>query len=180
MNHLMSFDELNEHDLTVIQQQIMAKQSEFLKQRVEQLENQNQKILTEFEIMKIEQKRGLEVAVNSMRVKEGRFEYINAGDFGRYFSVSIGAVFVGRLLRVVGLAQPNKGQTIPYRNHVPKYAVTNAASNYTSVSWHYVNCLKKIDEWLQENGYYEEFYSLQNEKEMERFINNLYEMKIGA
>lgn len=180
MNQLMSFDEFNEHDLAVIQQQIMAKQNEFLKQRVEQLENQNQKIITEFEIMKIDQKKNLEVAVNSLRVKEGRFEFINAGDFGRYFSVSIGAVFVGRLFRIVGLAQPNKGSTIPYRKHIPKYAKTNAASNYTSVSWHYVNCLKFIDEWLQENGYYEEFYSIQSEKEMEKFINQLHEIKIGA
>lgn len=133
-------------------------------------------------VNKIEEnsEKKLEVAVNSMRVKEPKYGFVNQGDFGRFFTISIGSKTMGKLLRIVGLAMKAKNQTTPYRELIPKYAMTEAYENYTAVKWNYEKCLEFVDRWLKENDYFETFYSIGSTQDMEKFITNLYEKCRGG
>ncbi len=124
--------------------------------------------------------RAKDMAASSQTAKAVRYGWVNQGDFGRFFEKSIGAKTMGKLLKAVGLAMKSKGSTTPYRHNIPKYAMTtvnrnSAGYDFTAVQWNYENCMEYINEWLQEHGYYEAFYSVRSTKEMGIFINNLYE-----
>jgi hypothetical protein len=180
MNQLMNIENLSTEELRVLQDKIVAQQVTRLQQQLEAVTNRLAEHEQKFELVEQRQDKVVEVAVNGLRVKQGHFEYVSQGDFGRYFSVSIGSQFIGKLLKVVGLAQKGKKLTTPYREHIPRYAKTNAATNYTANVWHYQNCMEYIDKWLKENGLYEHFYSIQDEREMAKFINDLFESRVSA
>jgi MFS superfamily sulfate permease-like transporter len=131
----------------------------------------------ESEIINIKdtQSKTIELAANSLRVKQPKLDYVNQGDFGRFFDISIGGKTVGKLLKVVGLAQKSRSYTTPYREHIPKYAVVQAHENYSSFKWNYTACMKYIDEWLKENDLYETFYAMETTHKLEQFINSLYD-----
>lgn len=120
------------------------------------------------------QQKTLEVAINSMRVKQTKYEYIILTDFGYNFAPSLGAKTMGNLMRLVGLAQESKEKTVPYRRYVPDYCKSGVVADFTQFYWHYTKCLKHIDKWLKNNNLYERFYSFKDEAQLEKFINNLY------
>jgi hypothetical protein len=134
--------------------------------------------------MKEDGEKKLKVAENSLRQKiyDG---YLNLGNFGRQFKVSIGAETMGNFLRIVGLAQMSKGTTIAYRRYIPKYAkithgsriTVNGIASWDSTVWHYTNCMDFIDNWLIENELYDIFYSMPTEKEMHIFINEQFKIR---
>ena len=117
--------------------------------------------------------RAKEIAIGSMRVNSPKSNYVKQGDFGRFFSVSIGSRTIGKLFKIVGLSQ-KKGRTIPYRQMIPKYAKCVAHKEYTEYVWHFENCMKLIDDWLRTHNLYDDFYIIETEKDMENFINNLF------
>jgi hypothetical protein len=135
---------------------------------------------TDLELNRIKEdtEKKLEVAVNSLR-QEIFDGYLNQGDFGRQFIVSISSIRIGKLFRIVGLAQISKGQTTAYRQYVPKYAKViterNGDISYSKTTWHYTNCMEFIDLWLKENNLFEKFYSISTEKEMEKFIDKQFD-----
>lgn len=182
MNSLMSFPEddflekMTPEQMQYFQNKLLAKQASIFQQKLEILQDEIKSNKTELEILKLEQQKTTEVAVNNLRLKHGRFDYVNQGDFGRFFSVSLSSVSVGKLLKIVGLAQPSrKGGTVPYRQYVGKYALTIANGTYTVTQWHYENCMDRIDNWLKEESCYEKFYSIQDEKKLKEFVDELYE-----
>lgn len=138
-------------------QQLMSVELKDLKEENEKLQQDQQKVI--------------EVATASMTLKQPKFEYVNQNYFGRCFGVSIGAKTIGKLFKTVGLAQKQIGTTTPYRQYIPRYAVTQAFDNYTDVKWQYENCVEFINNWLKENSLFEKFYSITTEREMENFIN---------
>jgi hypothetical protein len=140
-----------------------------------QMQEQMKAIANKMERLEEKQDRVLDVAVNSVRVKQAQYEYVNQKKFGAMFTVSIGAKMVGRLFKAIGLAQAKTSETMPYRHFIPKYAKPMANENYTAWLWHYENCLNYLDKWLSEKGLYEQFYSVQNERDMEALINQLYD-----
>lgn len=119
----------------------------------------------------------MEVALNSLRRKEYD-NYVNQGDLGRSFSVSIGSQMIGRLLKIIGLAQKGKGKTTPYRENIPKYGKVIIADNgkYSKIIWHFDNFITYLDNWLKEKELYEVFYAVPTEKDMKKFINELYDI----
>lgn len=140
-----------------------------------QMQEQMKAIANKMERLEEKQDRILDVAVNSVRVKQAQYEYVSQKKFGAMFTISIGAKMVGRLFKAIGLAQAKTSETIPYRHFVPKYAKSMANENYTAWIWHYENCLNYLDKWLSEKGFYEQFYSIHNEGKMEEFINKLHD-----
>jgi hypothetical protein len=178
MSDLINFpiDDLTPEQMQFIQNKLLAKQTYDLFNKLENMQNEFKSLKTDYEILKQTQQNTIEVAANSLRVKQGRFEFINQGDFGRFFSVSLSSVSVGKLLKIVGLAQPSRrGGTVPYRSVVGKYAQVTANGTYSVTQWHYENCMDKIDNWLKDNEYFEQFYSIQDEKELKEFVDELYE-----
>lgn len=166
----MTFEQLNVYSTTAINLQL--RHLNYTLNLVKEKQNKQQ---LEIEILKDENRKTKEVAVNSMRVEQNRYEYYNQGDFGRLFSVSLGAQTVGQLLKAVGLAMRAKGPTTPYRKYVDKYAKIDATTKYPVVRWHYENCVEFIDQWLKERNLYEKFYAIESEKARQQLINDLYE-----
>lgn len=116
-----------------------------------------------------------EIAISSNRVKTSYNNYMSQGDFGKQFRVVISSVRVGRLLRVVGIALVSKSKTEPYSNLIPRYAKnTIVDGRHPHFLWNFGECLKKIDKWLKDNDYYNDFNIIETEGDMEIFIDNLY------
>jgi len=134
----------------------------------------------DFERMKEDNDKTLEVAINGIRVQSTKYGYINQGGFGRCFGISIGAVTVGKFFRVVGLAQKSKKATLPMRFALMEdYVIIKPNEKYSAYYWNYEKCIDYIDKWLKNNELYEYFYAIENEKEMKYFIDNLYERYVG-
>lgn len=176
MNEIIPFniDDFTPEQIQYLQNKLMVRQADFIQKRVEYLEEAIKAQRTDIEVVKADQQKTIEVAANSLRVQQGRYEFINQGDFGRFFTVSISSVDVGKLLKVVGLAMPSKGPTTPFREFMGKYAQVTANAKYSVTQWHYERCMERIDKWLKENGFYEKFYSVQSEKEMKVLIEEIY------
>lgn len=77
---------------------------------------------------------------------------------------------MGKLFKAIGLAKNSKGNTEPYRQYVPRYAITEIVKGYPVFRWHHENCVIFLENWLKKNELLEEFYSISTEKEMKIFI----------
>lgn len=177
MNQLINIENLSIEQLRDYEVEIQKRKLELISKQMEMIKADTELKFKETQdsinLISEKSEKQMEVAVNSMRVKQMQYEYINLQSFGANFSVSIGSKTLGKLLRIVGIAM-KKPTTAPYRENVPKYAKPSANEKYSTFIWHYENCLQKIDSWLMENGHYEDFYSISSEKELEKFINYLY------
>ena len=184
-NQLMKidFNSLSVEEIGYLQDKLMTARvkniEDSLKRlsEIQSIEIEERKIETQRLDEEIEKTKGMAEA--HLRAKQIKYGWVNQGDFGRFFEQSIGSKTMGKLLKVVGLAQKNKNLTTPYRQFIPKYAMTSIQNNpsgydFTKVSWHFENCIEFINDWLKQNGYYESFYSTKSTKEMENFISQLY------
>lgn len=175
---LMSVEGMSMEELDVLQQQIMIKKVNSVVERLERMESNYIKAETKNQIKFGELENKIEdtvsIAVSSNRVRQPRYDYVNQTSFGSLFNVSISNTRVGKLLKVVGIAQPSKRKTMPYREFIPKLAKTRAGENFTTYEWHFTNCLGKIDSWLKDRDLYTEFYSIEHEKDMEVYIDRLF------
>lgn len=147
--------------------------------RIQNLEKTIKFMADKVEKIEEKQERGLEVAVNSMRVKEPKYGYVSQGDFGRFFDVPMSSVRVGKLFKVVGLAKKHSGTTIPYFELIPKYAQITTRENFSETKWNYSECVKKVDSWLTKNDLFESFYSCKTKAEREKFIDSIFEKFIN-
>lgn len=173
-NKLINLNNCSEEELQIIQEQAMVLRMKKYEAKLEYVMSELSKTKEEIAIMNEANERTMEAAVNSIRVNQPLVDYVGQKDFGNLFTVSIGSKTVGKLFKIVGLAQKTKGRTTPYRDLIGKYAKVVATTNYSDFKWHYENCLNKIDMWLAENNKRQEFYSKKNEHELEQFINELY------
>ena len=167
MNSLTIIETLSPDELQILQEKITEKRLMMIQEALKAVSGKLEKL-------EEKQDRTLEVAINSVRVKQSQYDYINQKEFGNCFTISIGSKTVGKLLKAVGLAQSSLSKTTPYRHFIPKYAKVMANQDFSAYVWHYENCLNFIDKWLSEKGHYEKFYSIETEKELEIFIDELY------
>lgn len=122
----------------------------------------------------------MDVAVNSVRLtgRNNMGQYVKQTDLGKKYVVNISSVSMGTLLRLCGIAWKNRKTTTPKMQDGDKYCiidpVTDKCGNIReSYSWHRQNCMDAIDDWLKDNDYYEEFYSISNQNEMKEYIKTL-------
>lgn len=121
----------------------------------------------------------VDVAVNSLKVNTRNRDnkYIRQTDLGKRYRVNISSVSVGTLLRLCGLAWQNRTNTTPKMEFESKYYIISPeqSSGYDKIAyvWHEKNCMDRIDDWLKDNDYYEEFYSIDTSKEMKEYIKLL-------
>lgn len=197
MNNQLAFDlsqleGMSSEQLEVITMSAIQLNVKKILSRVEKIEDDVLKSKTESRLMiedvkeKIEgveerTKRTLEVATNSMRVREPREGWVNLTTMGRYFAVSISSRRMGKLLRVIGLAQKNSSTTVPYRQFIgaEKLARVDVFEQGASYKWNFKRVVNHLNLWLEKRGLFEEFYSNASEADMDRFIDDLYYRHIG-
>ena len=172
-NSLVNLKNMNPIQYKMLKEEMYKMDMDNLTFQLETFNNQLKQLAEKVSISEEENKKTLDVAINSMRVKQSQDGYMTQKIFGTQFTISIGSRTVGKLFKVVGLAQ-HLAETTPYRQFIPKYAKSMANEKYSSFIWHYENCLNFVDKWLAENSYYETFYSKHTEKELTEFINDLY------
>ena len=168
MNELAIIDTMDPEQLQILHDRITEK-------RFAIMQDQLIKVQDKLNELEERQESGIKVAINAFRSKQSQYNYISQKDFGNLFTVSIGSKTVGKLLKVVGLAQKSRGNTIPYNSFIPKFAKVMANEQYSAFVWQYENCLSFIENWLHENNLYEEFYSMATERDLESYINELYD-----
>lgn len=178
MSELMNVSGMGENELQLLQNRIIARQMEIYNKKFEELENRLKVREQQIGIFQQEITERLDkteqIAVSKAKVLEPRFEFVNQGDFGRYFNPSISNQRIGKLFKIVGLAQKSKSITTPHREFIPDYAVTIAEDKYTTTKWHFKKCVSFLENWLKDHGHYEQFYSFSKEKALEKFIDELY------
>lgn len=202
-SELLNVDSMTNEEIEIFQQMLMSTRVNRLEKSLEKvLENQSLlrdgqvKLERKMEINNNEHKEKLndlenevisakEIAVATNRVRSPKYGYVNQTDFGSYLNVSISNIRVGKLLKIVGIAQPSKRRTIPYREYIPTLAQTHAGTSsngygYSNHKWHYVKCMEHIDKWLHKNNHYNEFYMIESEKDLEIYIDRLYEKYIES
>jgi len=173
MTDIINIDNLNDKELELLQTKLILKKQSFLEQQIKKTQEQLLIQDAKIEIMEQNKENEIQLAIHSLRVQEGRYDYVTLKDFGKNFTTSIGSKTIGKLLRIVGLAQ-QKNTTEPYRHHIPKYARHRSLGKYSTVDWHYENCITQIENWLRDRNLFEKFYSIENEKKLQEFINDLY------
>lgn len=178
--------QFSDEELDLIQQKITERKVNSLAQRVEQMEDRvsqaiekidiiNTEVSNKIDDLKVENDKKLEVSINTYRVNTNKYDFESQADFGNKFRVSIGAGTVGKLFKIVGLAKPSKGKTEPYRTAISeKKATTEIVNGFETVRWNHEKCLKQVEQWLGEYGLLEKFYSIDKEKDLQKFINELY------
>lgn len=101
--------------------------------------------------------------------------YVNQSDLGAHFKVNISSIRIGKLLKIVGLAQKTRN-TQPYFEYVPNYAKKRTTlDGHIHYRWNQKKCIDKIDKWLEKNGLLHEFYIIEHENDMSQFIDQLYD-----
>jgi len=128
-----------------------------------------------FEDYKVQIEIDKNVIVNGMRVDKNKFVYGSQADFGLRFKVSIGSITVGKLFKVIGIAKSSKGRTEPKRESILNgRATTDSINGYEVFRWNHEKCLKALEKWLRENDLFEEFYSIETEKDLKIYINEMF------
>lgn len=137
------------------------------------------------QLIKLQSKKDnekIDIALNEQsKLTETKMEYVNQTNFGTCFNLRIGSVMVGKLLQIVGLAYKSSGKTTPYAKDIPRYATSyiNQEQSVPMYKWNYSTCVVKIDEFLRNNNYYEDSYTLIDIPKRNKFINMMYEKHVG-
>lgn len=187
----LDVSEFNEDELEIIQQQINERRINKLSIKLEQVENlvlkneekigiMNEEINNRFDDLQADNDKKLEVTINTYRVSQNKWGFGSQSDFGIRFRVSIGSGTVGKLFRVIGLAKKSKtGKTEPCRDAIlSKKATTEIINGFETIRWHHEKCLKVLEDWLSKHELLEEFYSIDKEKDLQKYINNLFDRYI--
>jgi len=181
---------MSDDELDFVQQQLFNRKIKLLSDKVENIENLANRALQKVGIVETElnnkiedlhtdNDKKLEVTINQMRVDKNKWGFGSQSDFGIRFRVSIGSKTVGKLFKIIGIAKVSKGKTEPKREAIMSgKATTEIINGYEVIRWHHEKCLKTLEKWLLENDLLEEFYSIDKEKELMQFINDLYDKYI--
>lgn len=180
----------SENELQIMQEAIMnermknfvvklTEMEDSINKANEKLDIVSTELENKIEDIKTESDKKLEVTINKMRVDKNKWGFVAQRDIGSGYRVSIGSQTIGKLFRVVGLAIKSRtGSTEPKREHVGKYATTEIVNGFPTFRWNQEKCVEYIDKWLSKNDLLEEFYSIEKEKDMKKFIDELHKIHV--
>lgn len=164
-------------DLQNIINEAMAKQQSQLYKEMAELKDRQDKQDEKLSITKQENSYIREMEVKRHRAEKHAWGFVSLGDLGQLYEVSIGSKTMGKLLRLAGIAQKASSITKPLRSAISsEFAKSRMYGEYATYQYNPKKCIEKIDRWLDKESILEEFYSIDNEKELGDYINNLYDM----
>jgi hypothetical protein len=181
LDELDSFiEQLDQPQLDMIQKKIYQIQLSSLTQALVNVADKVDKLEQARELDKEIQEKQLELERKRHRLAEHRFGYIGLSDLGKQFNVTIGAKTMGALLRIAGIAKAKQSTTEPYAEMVRDgYAktvdTTFGSVMYKTYQWNSEKCISKIERWLEKHDHIDQFYSIDNEKDLMKFIQDLEE-----
>jgi hypothetical protein len=175
---------LSMQELQLLSSRALQAQLYKMNEDIERVKDDHIKAVTKFEIaldeQKIEYEKIKELALGSLRVTEPKYGWMNLTTFGKQYNVILHPRKMGALLRIVGLAKLNSNETTPYGKYIGenKFSINKVFDKgFTNFIWHFERCSQHIDRWLDNNGHFATFYSIQSagtEKELANLIDQLY------
>lgn len=173
-------EQLDDAQLDLISKKIYALQFQKLDRAISEVVEKVNVLEQAREIDKELHEKTLELERKRHRVAEHRFGYIGLSDLGKQFNVTIGAKTMGSLLRIAGIAKSKQSTTEPYAEMVREgYAktvdTTFGNTVYKTYQWNSEKCIAKIERWLEKHDHIDQFYSIDNEKDLMKFIQDLEE-----
>ena len=175
-----TLDKLSQTELQVIIQRAMQLSLNQLQSEVEKLgdkfERAEESRQTEFKKINENHEKLRKLELKRHRTEEHRFGFVSLNDLGQCFQVSIGAKTMGKLLRIVGLAKAKQSKTEPLRSTIiDGYAKSLMYGDYPAFQWNPEKCIGKIDRWLNAKGLIDEFYAIDSEDELMKYIQQIEE-----
>ncbi len=168
--------ELAFQELQVKMNEMITMQQNALNKSLRDLKGEQERQGTKLELVQKDYQKAIDVEIKRHRVAEHRFGFVGLSDLGQSYEVSIGAKTMGKLLRMAGLAKKKQSKTEPMRSAtLNDYAKSMMYGDYPTYQWNPEKCIEKIDVWLEDKGFIDEFYSIAEEKELMEYINNLFE-----
>lgn len=169
--------ELEFQELQIKMNEMIAIQQSKLNKSLRDLKGEQEKQAKKLEMVEREHEEARKLEIKRHRVTERGWGYVGLSDLGQSYEVSIGAKTMGKLLRLAGLAKKKQSRTEPMRSAtLNDYAKSMMYGAYPTYQWNPEKCIEKIDRWLEQTGVIDEFYSIDNEKELMEYINELYEL----
>jgi len=111
---------------------------------------------------------------SSARMKNADEYYVRTV-LGKVFVPEISAKRMTKLLRVVGIMGLHEDPLSQYRSGLTPLAKLKPFTEYTTWLFHAKKTTKRIDTWLEENDFYEDFHSTTTKDERDAFIDMLYD-----
>lgn len=188
MSNLITMDNLemllnncNEDQLAMMQSLIINRQMADISKRMGSLEAQVTeqadglvKLRKEHELSKTLSEEQLELERKRHRRAEDLNGFKSQRDLGFCYSVSVGSKSMGMLLKMSGIATKNNRTTPTSYSIKFGYAKSLMYGDYPTFQYNPDKCIKKIDRWLEDKGLINEFYSYNNEVDLQKFISGLF------
>jgi hypothetical protein len=128
----------------------------------------------EIDSIKEQSQNAIDLATSAKHVQNIIETYVNQSDLGGHFKVNISNVRIGKILKIVGIAQKSK-KTVPYFDKIPKYAKkTQTIDGYIHYKWNQKTCIEAIDQWLSKKNLLNDFYLIEHEDDMKTFIDDMF------
>mgnify|MGYP001218574662 CR=1 FL=1 len=193
-NGVQMFDlsNYNAEQLQLLQEMIVVQRMNLLAQQIQEVKGQIEetkdnviKLERRYEIEREETKKEIakitDLMVSRFAAREHKIGWVTLTDFGAQFYVPISCRRVGKLFRVIGIAQ-KRNKTRPKFEYVgdEKLATTMLLNNGRSTYvWNYRRVLNHLNLWLEKHGHLHEFYSKKTVDEMHAFIDWLHDVYVG-
>lgn len=171
-----SVSTMNDEQIQVIMNKMVQTQISRTNKQIAEMQEYMEVMKEQISISTEVSQAQLELERKKHRVEQSRFGYVSASDLGQQFQVTVGARTIGHLLRLSGLAKAKQSKTEPLRSAIiGGHAKTTMYGDYPSYQWNPEKCIRKIEKWLDKKGVLDEFYAIEDESELMKFINKLNE-----
>lgn len=174
MNELTINNEMSFSDLQNIINKAFSMQNEKLHLEVKDLKENQEKLTKEVELSKTDNDNLRDMEISRHRSLESRFGFVSLNDLGQMYQTSIGSKTMGKLLRLSGIAKNKESKTEPFRSFIVNgYAKSQMYGDNVTYQYNPEKCITKIDKWLDSVGVVNEFYSIEDENKLMKYINEL-------
>src|SRR5690625_3857154 len=182
----MSLTELQAQSSIILNEQIKRLIDEVQKVKDATSKTEARQELVEDKIGHIERKQAAQerMSINALRATNKSYDgWVNLTNFGLMLNANISRNRVGKLLKVVGIAQRNTGRTLPRREYVGDGRLCDnrlTRDGSSQILWNFNRCMTHIELWLEKHGYLEKFYEKENGDELTAFIDYLYDKHVAT
>jgi hypothetical protein len=173
-NEIVLRNDMSFVDLQSIINQAMNLQNEQLRQQVKLLEEKQKTLDAKLDATTDENTALRELELKRHRVEEHRYGFVSLADLGQVYQVSIGSKYMGKLLRLAGIAKAKQSKTEPLRSStLNNFSKSVMYGDFPTYQWNPEKCIAKIDRWLDKIGVIDQFYAIDDEAKLHKYIQEL-------
>ena len=115
-----------------------------------------------------------DMEISRHRKLEARSSFVSLSNLGQMYQTSLDFKTMGKLLKLSGIAKDKEFKIEPFRSFlINGYAKSQMYGNNVTYQYNPEKCITKIDRWLNSVGVIDEFYSIEDENKLMKYINEL-------